>query len=183
MTAIAIKWGKKLHLSWIKTALEVVIASACIALSAPFTLFLPFSPVPVVLQMNVAFFLAYLLGPKKGIFAVGLFLMEGFFGLPVFAGGLFGIQSFIGHRGGYLFGYFIAAYIISNFNPKKSIDYFKMYLLANLAVYFFGFIWLATFIGFYQAFTLGIFPFMVGDFIKNICITKLTIFYKESKIF
>ena len=158
----------------LKSVLVTLLGSMVIAISAPFTIFLPFSMVPITLQMNVAFLVAYLLGPKRGVFAVGLFLMQGLMGLAVFAGGTFGVAGLIGPRGGYILGYFIASFVISSFNPKRLMDYFKMYSLATLTVYFFGFMWLSTFIGFYKAFLFGILPFVVGDFIKIICIAKLS---------
>ncbi len=171
MLVIAKRLKKAINL---KSVLVPLLGSMLIAISAPFTIFLPFTFVPIALQMNVAFLVAYILGPKRGVFAVGLFLMQGVMGLPVFAGGTFGIVGLIGPTGGYILGYFMAAFLISSFNPKSEIDYFKMYSLANLTVYFFGFMWLATFIGPFKAFTLGILPFVFGDFLKILCICKLS---------
>jgi len=154
----------------------VSLGSMLIAVSAPFTIPLSFSVVPLALQMNVAFLVAYLLGPRRGPAAVMLFLLQGLAGLPVFAGGAFGIAAFVGPRGGYLVGYLIASIVMASFRPKSLMQVFRMFVAGNVVVYCLGFMWLSLFIGVFKAFTLGILPFIVGDFIKLLCISRLSFF-------
>ena len=66
---------------------------------------IPIGPVPIVLQNFFVLLAALLLGPRWGVAAVGVYLLSGICGLPVFAGGTAGIGRILGPTGGYLMGY------------------------------------------------------------------------------
>lgn len=68
-------------------------------------------PVPITLQNAAAAMLGILLGPSGGAGAVGLFLLAGAAGLPVFPGWVSGLSVFGSVEGGYLAGYFTAAIV------------------------------------------------------------------------
>src|SRR5690242_18662550 len=99
------------HNSWFKEVAMVLGASAIIALFAPVSIPLPFTPVPLATQSHVVLLLACLLGAKRASFAVLVFLFQGAIGLPVFSGGAAGILHLAGPRGGYLLGYLVAAFV------------------------------------------------------------------------
>lgn len=162
---------------YLKQFAYACLGSVIIALSSPLSFVLPFSVIPITLQVHIALLVAFLLGRKTGALAVLLFLLQGIAGYPVFAAGAFGLANFLGPRGGYLIGYFIAALVMSNSKIKTQTQVFFKLGLGNLVVYLFGYIWLSLFIGGLDAFTLGIIPFVVGDFIKLMVITKLTSFF------
>jgi len=82
----------------------VVGGSVLIALSAQFTVRLPFSPVPITGQTFAVLLLAALLGPARGVLCVLTYLAEGLLGLPVFAGAGSGPAWLLGATGGYLVG-------------------------------------------------------------------------------
>lgn len=152
-------------------------ASICIALFAPCAIFLPFTLVPIAIQGHVVLFLAFLIGSRRAMLSVFFFLVQGALNYPVFAGGGFGIFHLLGPKGGYLFGYFIAAYFVGsqrevfkNFTQKKI---FSIVLLGNILIYISGVFWLSGYIGFIKSILLGVVPFLIGDFIKLIIITKL----------
>nr|WP_255947031.1 biotin transporter BioY [Brucepastera parasyntrophica] len=60
---------------------------------------IPLGPIPIVLQNAFAILSGLLLGPLQGAGAVGLFLIAGFLGLPVFSGGKSGIVAITGPTG------------------------------------------------------------------------------------
>ena len=68
--------------------------------------------VPVTLQVFAVFLAGAVLGMKRGLFAVLLYLAVGAAGLPIFAGGLSGIAPFSGPTAGYLVSFPIAAALI-----------------------------------------------------------------------
>jgi len=72
---------------------------------------IPIGPVPITLQNAFAIMAGLLLGPLQGAGAVGLFLLAGALGLPVFSGGKGGLAIITGPTGGYLAGYFIGALV------------------------------------------------------------------------
>ena len=67
----------------IKTILVVLLGSVLLTISAKVKI--PFYPVPMTMQTFVVLFLGMSLGPKVGSATVALYLLEGIFGLPVFA--------------------------------------------------------------------------------------------------
>ncbi|RZW12719.1 MAG: biotin transporter BioY, partial [Desulfobulbaceae bacterium] len=73
---------------------------------------IPIGPVPIVLQNLFVMLAGLLLGGRWGLTSVGVYLLAGAVGLPVFAGGTGGIGKFIGPTGGYLLGFAAAAYVI-----------------------------------------------------------------------
>ncbi len=150
--------------SWIKDAAVGIGASLIVALCAPIAICLPFTPIPVVIQLQVILLLSAILGPRRGVWMVSAFLMQGAMGLPVFAAGASTIGTLIGPRGGYLAGYLIAAYVVGRLYQKNNL--FLSMIAGNGVVYICGFAWLSQFIGMERAFQLGIVPFILGDFIK-----------------
>jgi len=154
-----------------------VLASFALALAAPLTIHLPFSPIPMTIQVQLVFFLSVLLGPKKALVMVLAFLLQGAMGWPVFAGGASGVINMIGPRGGYLVGYLISAYFVGklyrNSQKKSALRLFFCMGIGNLIVYACGFSWLAGYVGLKKAFFLGIVPFAFLDFVKLSLFTAL----------
>ena len=96
----------------LKTILIVFIGSIVLTISAKINV--PFYPVPMTMQTFVVIFIGMAFGWKLGLATVFAYLVEGAFGLPVFAGtpekGI-GIAYMIGPTGGYLFGFLVAVFI------------------------------------------------------------------------
>jgi biotin transport system substrate-specific component len=66
----------------IKSIFAVVLGSILLTISAKVKI--PFYPVPMTMQTFVVLLLGLSFGYKIGLSAVGLYLLEGIFGLPVF---------------------------------------------------------------------------------------------------
>lgn len=156
--------------SWAKDALVVLGASVIIALFAPISIHLPFSPVPIATQGHVILLLAVLLGSKRSAMAVMTYLAQGAAGLPVFSGGKAGLLCLAGPTGGYLLGYVVAAYVtglLIERSAKRTPGRALMAMsVGNLVIYLFGLSWLSQYIGLSSAFTLGMLPFLIGDSLK-----------------
>ena len=163
--------------TWFKELFIVVGASIIIALFAPISIPLPFTPVPITTQVHVVFFFAALLGAKRGALAVICFLIQGAMGLPVFAEGKSGILHLLGPRGGYLFSYIAAAYVIGFLSEKvfkrTSVNAFFAMGIGNLVVYMIALPWLSLYCGWKMAFQLGMLPFLAGDFLKLVIAGKM----------
>jgi biotin transport system substrate-specific component len=72
----------------------------------------PFSPAPISLHVLGVFLAGLLLGPLWGGLSMGLYLLTGAVGAPVFAGGAAGVGVLLGPTAGYLWSYPIAAFAI-----------------------------------------------------------------------
>jgi biotin transport system substrate-specific component len=87
-----------------------LLGSAVLAASAHVVL--PAWPVPATAQsLAVLLLLGALGGARLGVAAVGLYLLEGALGLPVFAGGSGGPAALTGPTAGFLLGFLPAAWL------------------------------------------------------------------------
>ena len=124
----------------------MVYASLFAALTAVGAfLAIPIGPVPIVLQNMLVYLAGLLLGGRWGLASVGVYLLAGACGLPVFAGGLGGISRFIGPTGGYLIGYLPTVFLIGKMsqkaNPRVVSDVLAM-ICGTLVLYACGVSWL-----------------------------------------
>lgn len=158
--------------------LKALFMTVAIMLAAPLTIpILPFSPVPITLQVTLALFLSVVVGARVALIAISCFLIEGAMSLPVFAGCRGGLQVFFGPTGGYLLGYLVAGVIlgaIKDLYQKFSVS--QMFLLlvgGHVIVYLFGILQLTNWMGsFEKAFLIGVFPYIPGDLLKSALLIK-----------
>lgn len=146
----------------------VLGATFLIALSGQISIPLPFTPVPLTLQVHVCLLMAALLGRRLGTLSVAFFLLLGAMGLPVFSMGGAGWPILLGPRGGYLVGYLAGAWMTGTLIRPSSTARFKALAMGvgNLVVYACGLPQLALFVGAERVFMLGMLPFLAGDLIK-----------------
>jgi len=161
----------------VKIILIALLGTLLLTISAKIKI--PFYPVPMTMQTFVVLFLGIALGPKMGLLTVCLYLFQGIFGLPVFAGtpekGI-GFIYFTGPTMGYLLGFLIATYIAGYFKYESCFDKFKFNnFLKNLIklifavsfIYIFGLLWLGFLIGWDKPiFQLGAQPFLLAELFK-----------------
>lgn len=136
----------------------------------------PFSPVPITLQVFFVLLAGCILKSKWGSLSMIVYTLLGIAGLPVFAGGSSGIGVLLGPTGGYIFGFILAAYIIGKLSEKTEKST-RPALLVNalsmsagvLVIYLCGFLQLmmAAKIEPGAAFTLGVIPFLPGEIVKT----------------
>ena len=132
---------------------------------------IPIGPVPIVLQNMFVYLAGLLLGARWGLASVGVYLLAGALGLPVFAGGLGGIGRFIGPTGGYLIGYLPTVYLIGKISdraqPRVLVDVLAM-ICGTIVLYACGVSWLKIVTGVptAKALILGMVPFLIGDALK-----------------
>ena len=149
-------------------AFLVVIGSLLLATSAQFKI--PLYPVPVTGQTLVVLLIGMVYGPRLGGVTVATYLLQGVIGLPVFAGGAFGVATLLGPTGGYLGGFLIAAVVVGVLAERGMgrgiMSTIIAMMIGNAIIYVTGASWLATFIGAQKALTAGVLPFLYGDILK-----------------
>ena len=161
----------------IKSLLAVILGSIALTISAKIKI--PFYPVPMTMQTFVVLFLGVSLGYKIGLASVGLYLLEGIAGLPVFSNSPekgIGIVYFTGPTMGYLIGFLTACYLASKINTKDNlINILIKLVIATSTIYILGLIWLGTLIGWDKPiFTLGAKPFLLAELFKIIILALIT---------
>ena len=161
----------------IKSLFAIILGSLALTISAKIKI--PFYPVPMTMQTFVVLFLGVSLGYKIGLASVGLYLLEGIAGLPVFSNSPekgVGLIYFTGPTMGYLIGFLTASYLASKINIK---DNFLLVLakltIATSTIYLLGLLWLGTLIGWDKPiFALGAKPFLLAEIFKIILLALLT---------
>ena len=161
----------------IKLSLITIIGTILITISAKVKI--PFYPVPMTMQTLAILLIGITLGFKIGLATVTLYLLEGIFGLPVFANSPekgIGIAYFIGPTMGYLIGFLVAVFFAGSFKYDKGlIDAFLKLLFSVSFIYIFGLIWLGMFIGWDKPiFKLGAQPFLLAELFKILILLFLT---------
>ena len=132
---------------------------------------IPIGPVPIVLQNFFVMLAGLLLGWRWGIACVGIYLLAGAIGLPVFAGGAAGIGRLAGPTGGYLLSYLPAVgtigWISGNGKGRLLVDILAM-IMGVLIVYAGGVCWLKMIsgMGWAKVASAGLLPFVPGDVLK-----------------
>ena len=161
----------------IKSLLAVLLGSLALTISAKIKI--PFYPVPMTMQTFVVLFLGVSLGFKIGLASVGLYLLEGIVGLPVFSNSPekgVGLIYFTGPTMGYLIGFLTASYLASKINTNDNVLLVLMKLtIATSTIYILGLLWLGTLIGWDKPiFALGAKPFLLAEIFKVVLLALIT---------
>jgi biotin transport system substrate-specific component len=148
-----------------------------LAVSSVISLPIPFSPVPVTLQVLVVLIISMILGPAYGTLCCLLYLVLGAVGLPVFHGGTSGIPILLGPTGGFLFAFPLSALVggavarrLSKTQRSDALRVCAGAVLSVFLIYVVGTTWLSAYLGInlYQAFLVGGLPFIPFDIVKAI---------------
>ena len=155
----------------------LVIFVGTMALTVSAKLKIPFYPVPMTMQTFVVLFLGLAFGYKIGLATVGVYLLEGIIGIPVFSNSPergVGYVYFTGPTMGYLIGFLSAVFFSGYLNFKKNIFIiFSKLIFSVSTIYLFGALWLGTLIGWDKPILeLGVTPFLLAELFK-ICLLTL----------
>ena len=156
-----------------KDLTKMTLLTALLCISSYIIIPLPFSLASITAQTIIINLIAFLLKPKQAFTTVGLFLLIGLIGIPVFSGGGAGPAKLFGPTGGYLFGYLTAATAISllrgkEFNMKKCI--FLSIVVGMPIIYILGagYMEFLTKMNFKALITTSVLPFIPLDILKCI---------------
>ncbi len=136
-------------------------------------IFIPlgFTPIPMNLGTLGVFLTGGLLGRKYGVISMGVYILLGAAGIPVFSGFRGGLGILAGPTGGYIAGYLLAVFIIGIILEKghAKLTLRLLSMTAGLAAcYCLGTLWfmISTGTGFYAAFVSCVLPFLPADAVK-----------------
>jgi biotin transport system substrate-specific component len=162
----------------VKNITQTAIFVAVLCVISPFSLTLPVSPVPISLATFAVYIFSTILGTKKSLIGLVVYMLIGIVGLPVFSKGGSGIGVILGPTGGYLVGYFFCALGSSlGYEAGERISSVRIVRVIILALgmvmgtvicYLFGTVWLSYLnkLNFEAAFAAGVIPFIPGCVIK-----------------
>jgi biotin transport system substrate-specific component len=156
--------------SWARVLAALVFAVAT-AVSARISVLLPFSPVPLTLQVLVVVLSGYVLGAWGGLLAQGLYLQAILLGAPLAATGLGGPAAFVSPTAGYLIAFPMAAFA-AGWVSQRGRRFQTLWrgaggMVAVALIYACGMVWLSGFVGgLGPAWALGVTPFAAADALK-----------------
>jgi len=164
-----------------------VISIILISISAQIVVKVPLfdTEIPFTLQTLSILIVGFSTKKFWGWASTLAYLILGLIGLPIFAEGSSGLSKLTGVTGGYLVGFVLAAWFMSQLRVKKwHLNNFKIFyamLLGTLLILFCGWSWLSYHLGPLHAFLKGILPFIPGAIIKIVLGAIPFVILKELK--
>jgi biotin transport system substrate-specific component len=174
--------------SWQRHLLMVAVGTLLIIVGARISFYLPGNTlVPITLQTFGVLFGGALLGFRRSLLSVGLYILLGAIGLPVFAyseearaylSGLGTIISYsdgqvvLGVTGGYIVGFLFAGGLVGRLAElgwdRRIGGSIAAMVLGNLVIYLVGVPWLmlAARLSIGDGLMYGLWPFVPGDLLK-----------------
>ncbi len=159
-----------------KDMILISLCSAIIVICSWITI--PIFAVPFTLQTFAVFLITFILGGKKALISIFIYIVLGAIGLPVFSGFKGGIGVLLGPTGGYIWGFTVQALIYLVLTCKISDSDIGQYigsLIGLIACYLCGTLWFVYVytvssgsISFMAALGLCVVPFIIPDIGKLI---------------
>lgn len=150
-----------------------IFAALIAALGLPGAITVGSTGVPITLQTLGVMLAGGILGARKGVLSVAVFLVLTTAGLPLLAGGRGGLGIWTAPSAGYLIGFLAGAYVVGWLTARILPKYpLWQGILVNLfggalVIYLFGVTWLGIRVGFGPAIT-GVFAYLPGDVLKAV---------------
>jgi biotin transport system substrate-specific component len=150
-----------------------IFAALIAALGLPGAITVGSTGVPITLQTLGVMLAGGILGARKGVLSVAVFLVLTTAGLPLLAGGRGGVGIWTAPSAGYLVGFLAGAYVVGRLTARILPKYpLWQGILVNLlggalVIYIFGVTWLGIRAGFGPAIT-GVFAYLPGDLLKAV---------------
>jgi biotin transport system substrate-specific component len=168
----------------VKRMIVISLLASILSISAYISIPLPISSVPFTLQSLFLMVIALSMPISISFPSVGLYLLLGAIGLPVFSNGTSGLTVLFGPTGGYLFGFLFSTLVIGYI--KDELDYFFGYLIASILggivfVYALGVLGLMIVLdlNFDKAMAVGVIPFLPLDLIKAFVSSSFVYQYRK----
>ena len=159
----------------IKDMVLIALFSAIIVICSLITI--P-SIIPFTLQTFAVFLCLNILGAKKGLISILIYILLGVAGLPVFSGFNGGLGALLNVTGGYIIGFIFSAlafWLITAMLNKKTSKIVNLItsFIGLIICFIFGTLWYVLLfikngdtISFTGAFTICVLPFIIPDIFK-----------------
>ena len=164
---------------------QIALCVALLGASSYLVVPLPFTPIVLSLHTVMVNLIGLLLKPKHAAAAIGVYLLMGLIGLPVFSGGTAGPAKLFGPTGGFYFGFLCAVVLISLLKGEKNslLRYILVTALVGMPVqHIFGVAFMCFHNGFdlKAAVTAVSLPFIPGDIVKCVLSSALGVLLNKA---
>ena len=134
------------------------------------------SAIPFTLQTFAIFATLGLLGGKRGMVAILIYIILGIIGLPVFSSFNSGIGVILGPTGGYIIGFLFSSFLyflLEKFIKNENVKLILGFILSLILCYLIGTIWFyyvygnnIEYMSFYNVMMICVIPFIIPDLLK-----------------
>ena len=160
----------------VRSMVFMAIFAAILCVISPYSI--KVGPIPITGATFGVYLAGAVLGGKRAVISVVVYILLGAVGLPVFSNFNGGFGALLGATGGYLIGYVPLALITGIFADMKTRRHWTMIIgmiLGTVALYTFGTAWYMIFSGanLVTALLTCVVPFLIGDGIKMACTTAI----------
>ena len=132
--------------------------------------------IPFTLQTFAIFVTLGLLGWKRGLFSILIYIILGIIGLPVFSSFNSGIGVILGPTGGYIIGFLFSSFLyflLEKFIKNENVKLILGFILSLILCYLIGTIWFyyvygnnIEYMSFYNVMMICVIPFIIPDLLK-----------------
>lgn len=151
--------------------LGVIVMIVCSQIDVPLPV------VPITLQTVGVVLLGVALGPQLATYSMLTYVFLGAIGVPVFADWHFGLTTLLGPSGGYIMGFvpatFVAGWLMQRGFAKNILLSWVAAMASIAVIYAFGLSLLTVYVGWHQALTFGVYPFIIPGAIKMVALAIL----------
>ena len=156
------------------TAFVILLGTLLLAISAK--IYIPLGPVPLTMQSLMVLFVGMALGWRLGGITVFLYLLLGFYGLPMFVehtGRAVLAEPTAGYLVGMLPAAIISGYLVEQGWGRSNLGAAMAATIGLVVIYAFGLGVLSRFLGWPMAVNFGVYPFLFVDLLKVLFLTFL----------
>lgn len=159
-----------------RQAIEIVLGVALLAICSQ--IIIPIKPIFISLQSMAVLFIGLTYNKTTAPLTILSYIILGAAGVPIFGQFFSGLGVLFGNTGGYILGFLIAVYVMTNLKDKvfannKLLNQITLCLIGNVIIMSLGWAWLSKFIGASGAFYGGVLPFIIPGIIKSILLIGL----------
>jgi len=157
-----------------KDILIVGLGLLLICLGAMVSIDLPWKDggIPITGQSLAVLVVGFVLGRRRGLLVIAIYLIAGLASLPVFAKGASGIDTLMGGSGGFLYGFLVGGYVCGALQENGFGDSFTEGLIVmaigTALILICGIAQLTFLYGLEKALEYGFWPFWPGALVKII---------------
>lgn len=152
----------------------IVAAELAVGLAICSKITIPLGLVPLTGQTLAVGLIASIVPPLVGTWAIGIYLLLGLIGLPVFAGSTAGLAALFGPTGGYLWGFFLYIWLVGAFSnlTKQTLALIIGNIIGATIQLFAGAYWLviSAHLSWSAAINSGVMPFLLPAIIKVVLV-------------
>jgi len=170
-----------------KDILMVGLGLLLICLGAMVSIDLPWKDggIPITGQSLAVLVVGFVLGRKRGLLVIAIYLITGLVGLPVFANGTSGIDILMGGSGGFLYGFLVGGYVCGALQENgfglSFAECLTAMTIGTALILVCGIAQLTYLYGLDKALEYGFWPFWQGAIVKIILGAAIVYFVPKER--